>query len=109
MKVILSLFLCALLSLSAFANTTEKPLAQNFSATTLEGKAFSLEDLRGKVVVLTFWSTRCVICQSETSNFNQLADKYAGKDVVFLGLTMENEAMIGNYLKKKTFKYTIVP
>lgn len=109
MKILLSLFLCALLSFTAFANYSEKPLAENFTATTLEGKAFSLEELRGKVVVLTFWSTRCPICAAETPKFNQLVDKYAGKDVVFLGLTMENEALVGNYLKKKTFKFTIVP
>ena len=109
MKIILSLFLCALFTFTAFANYTEKPLAENFSGTTLDGKSISLEELRGKVVVLTFWSTRCVICQAENSNFNQLADKYAGKDVVFLGLTMENETLVRNYLKKKTFKYTIVP
>lgn len=109
MRIILSLFFCALLTFTAFASYTEKPLAENFTATTLEGKAFSLEELRGKVVVLTFWSTRCVICQGETPKFNQLVDKYAGRDVVFLGLTMENEALVGNYLKKKTFKFTIVP
>lgn len=109
MRIILSLFLCALLSFTAFASFKEKPLAENFSATTLEGKSFSLEELRGKVVVLTFWSTRCVICQAETPKFNQMVDKYAGKDVVFLGLTMENEALVGNYLKKKSFKFTIVP
>ena len=109
MKIILNFILCALLSFSAFANYAEKPMAENFTATTLEGKSFSLEDLRGKVVVLTFWSTRCVICAAETPKFNQLADKYAGKDVVFLGLTMENESLVSNYLKKKPFKFTIVP
>lgn len=109
MRIVLSLFFCLFLSLSAFAVTIEKPLAENFSVTTLEGKPLSLEDLRGKVVVLTFWSTRCPICEKEIPKLNQVADKYAGKDVVFLGLSMENEQKIAEHLKKKPFKFTIIP
>ena len=109
MKIILSLLFCVFLVLPGFAKNADKPLAQSFSGTTLDGKAFNLEDLRGKVVVLAFWSTRCAICNAETPKFNQLVDKYAGKDVVFLGLTMENESLVSNYLRKKPFKFTIVP
>ena len=109
MRFLLSLFFCLWLGLTAFAQYSNKPLAENFTATTLQGKPFSLEELRGKVVVLTFWSTRCPICSSEIPEYNQLAAKYAGKDVVFLGLSMENEAMIGNYTKKKPFNFTLVP
>jgi peroxiredoxin len=109
MRVFFSLFFCLILALTAFANTGEKPLAENFNATTLAGKDFSLEELRGKVVVLTFWSTRCPICESEIPKFNQIADKYAGKGVVFLGLSMENETKIAEHLRKKPFKFTIVP
>jgi peroxiredoxin len=109
MRIFLSLFFCLFLNLTAFAVTIEKPLAQNFAATTLDGKAISLEDLRGKVVVMTFWSTRCTICEKETPKFNQMAEKYAGKNVVFLGLSMENEIKISEHLRKKVFKYTIIP
>ena len=109
MRIFLSLFFSLFLSLTAFAVNNEKPVAQNFTATTLDGKTINLEDLRGKVVVLTFWSTRCPICEKEIPKFNQIADKYAGTDVVFLGLSMENEIKITEHLKKKPFKYTIIP
>jgi peroxiredoxin len=109
MRIFLSLFFCLFLSLTAFAISVEKPMAQNFAATTLDGKVISLEDLRGKVVVMTFWSTRCAICEKETPKFNQIADKYAGKNVIFLGLSMENEMKISEHLRKKVFKYTIIP
>jgi peroxiredoxin len=109
MKIVLSLLFCLFLILPGFAVNTDKPVAQTFSGTTLDGKSFNLEDLRGKVVVLTFWSTRCAICNAEIPKYNQLSDKYAGKDVVFLALTMENEVLVNNYLKKKPFKFTIVP
>lgn len=109
MRFVLGLFFCLLLGLSVFAKGDDKPMAQNFTGTTLDGKAVSLEDLRGKIVVLTFWSTRCQICAAEIPKLNQLVDKYAGKDVVFLGLTMENETKVAEHLQKKPFKFTIVP
>lgn len=108
-QIFLSLLFALLLSFSAFANVGGKPLAENFSAVTLDGKSISLQDLRGKVVVLTFWSTRCPICEKEIPKYNQIADKYAGKDVVFLGLSMENEMKISQHLQKKPFKFTIIP
>ncbi|MGI8556328.1 MAG: TlpA family protein disulfide reductase [Pyrinomonadaceae bacterium] len=83
--------------------------AENFTVTSLDGKTISLEDLRGKVVVLTFWSTRCEICEAEIPKFNKIADKYAGQNVVFLGLSMENETKIAEHLKRKPFNYTITP
>ena len=103
------LFLIGLLSLSVAAKHNDKPIAENFTATTLEGKSISLEQLRGQVVVLTFWSTRCPICEKEIPKFGQIADKYAGRKVVFLGLTMENDGKVAAHLKKKPFKFTIVP
>lgn len=109
MRFVLGLLACLLLSFSIFAKGDNKPAAQNFTATTLDGKTFNLEDLRGKVVVITFWSTRCAICAAEIPKLNQLAEKYAGKDVVFLGLTMENDAMVSQHLQKKPFNFTIVP
>ena len=109
MRFILSLVFCLLISLPADANFNSKPLAENFTATTLDGKPISLEEMRGKVVVMTFWSTRCPICEKEIPKLNQVADKYAGKDVVFLGLSMENEIKVTEHLRKKPFKFTIVP
>jgi peroxiredoxin len=109
MRFIVSLLICLVFGLTVFAQISDKPVAENFSATTLEGKPISLEELRGKVVVLTFWSTRCPICSSEMPKYNQLAAKYAGSNVVFLGLSMENEVMVANYIKKKPFNFTLVP
>ncbi len=109
MRLISGLFFCLILTLAAFANFGDKSLAEEFAAVSLEGKSISLKDLRGKVVVLTFWSTRCPICDKEIPKYNRIADKYAGENVVFLGLSMENETKISEYLRKKPFKFTIIP
>jgi peroxiredoxin len=98
-----------ILAFAAFGQQKVGTTADNFNGTTLEGKDFYLEDFRGKVVVMNFWSTKCPICHSEIPKLNKLTEKYAGKDVVFMGLTMNNETVINLYLQKSPFKFTIVP
>lgn len=83
--------------------------APEFSGQSLDGKTYDLDQLHGKVVVLTFWSTRCAICHSEIPNLNRVAERYRDKDVVFLAMTMENEAKVNPYLKRNPFNFTILP
>ncbi|MEP7036907.1 MAG: TlpA disulfide reductase family protein [Acidobacteriota bacterium] len=105
------LFFTILLSLSVFAysNSGTKPLAENFTGISLDGTIINLADLRGKVVVVSFWTTRCAICAAEVPKLNKLADAYKGKNVVFLGLTTDNEAKVKDYLRKKPFNFNILP
>lgn len=109
MKVLVSLFFCLTLIFTTFAQQKVGATAESFNGTTLDGQDFVLEDFRGKVVVMTFWSTKCAICHEEIPKLNKVADKYNGKEVVFMALTMENEMKVTPYLQKKPFKFTIIP
>ncbi len=86
-----------------------KPLAENFSGATMDGQTVELESLRGKVVVMTFWSTKCAICVSEIPKLNQLASNYNGKDVVFLGLTTDNPTIVESFIKNRPFNFNLMP
>jgi len=83
--------------------------APQFALAGYDGQTYDLNQLRGKVVLVTFWSTRCNICHSELPNMNKLAARYKGQEVVFLALTMENESKVAAYLKSNAFNFTIVP
>lgn len=109
MRIILSLGFCLFLALATFGQQPAGAPAQSFNAYTLDGKAISLDELRGKVVVMMFWSTKCAICHSEIPKLNKIAAKYAGQNVAFLGVTMNNEAVVNDYLRKRPFNFTIVP
>ncbi len=107
-------FFAALLLTMALGSMAQQKLrvgteAPDFSAQTLSGKQLSIKELQGKVVVLTFWSTRCAICHSEIPKLNQVAERYRGKDVVFLAATMENEVKVEPYLRKNPFVFDILP
>lgn len=109
MKLILPLIFSLFFTFSAFGQQAVGSSAQIFNAYTLEGKAINFDEMRGKVVVMMFWSTKCPICHAEIPKLNKIADKYAGQNVVFLGLTMNNPELVNQYLRKRPFNFTIVP
>ena len=109
MKIVSSFVFCLFLAFAVFGQQSAGTAAQSFNAYTLDGKPVSLNAMRGKVVVMMFWSTKCAICHAEIPKLNKIADKYAGQNVEFLGLTMNNEALVNDYLKKRPFNFTIIP
>ena len=80
-----------------------------FSVTDINGKKYSLESLKGKVIVINFWFVECKPCVMEMPDLNKLVEKYENKDVVFLGLAMNEKDKIEQFLKKTTYKYNIIP
>ena len=67
-----------------------RPLAPEFTATTLTGSKLSLSDYRGKVVVLNFWGSWCVPCRAEAPTLAALAAKYQPSGVSFLGVDVRD-------------------
>jgi peroxiredoxin len=92
----------------AFASLVNKPAPQ-FELTDMQGKKWSLKQLRGKIVVLNFWFTSCPPCVAEMPELNKIVQQYKGKDVVFLALSYNNGEQINTFLKKHDFNYTILP
>ena len=83
--------------------------APDFNAEALNGRVYNLSQLQGKVVVLTFWSTRCPICHSELPKLNEIAKRYDDKEVIFLAATMEGQAKVEPYLRKNPFSFNVLP
>jgi cytochrome c biogenesis protein CcmG/thiol:disulfide interchange protein DsbE len=79
----------------------------NFTLTTFEGEQISLEQLKGKVVVVNFWASWCKPCEEEAADLEAAWRMYQPRgDVVFLGVDYvdtEPEAMI--YLEKFDITY----
>ena len=66
--------------------------APEFSFTSLQGEYISLEDLRGKVVVLDFWGTWCRPCVDSVPSLRSMHKKYSKEpSFVLIGISSDRE------------------
>lgn len=66
--------------------------APDFSFTSLQGEYISLEDLRGKVVVLDFWGTWCRPCVDSVPELRSMYKKFSkDSSFVLIGISSDNE------------------
>jgi cytochrome c biogenesis protein CcmG/thiol:disulfide interchange protein DsbE len=64
---------------------------------------------RGKVVVVNFWASWCVDCKLEAKNFAAAAQRWRGKDVVFLGVdSQDGSGPARSYMSKYHMDYPVV-
>lgn len=78
----------ALKKMESFDKT--KPLEMQL--VSMDGKKINLEDYRGKVVLLDFWSIRCAPCIQEMPHVRKMYDKYKDKGFEVIGIAAEDEA-----------------
>ena len=81
----------------------------DFTATTIKNEFIDTKALRGKVLVLNFWFTRCAPCIEEMPAFNKLVDHYDNKKVDFISLTFDKAELVEDFLTKHEFKFKVVP
>ena len=67
-----------------------RPVAPEFTGTTLTGSKLSFSSYRGKVVVLNFWGSWCVPCREEAPILAAVAAKYQPSGVSFLGVDVRD-------------------
>jgi thiol-disulfide isomerase/thioredoxin len=67
-----------------------RPLAPDFTGTTLTGSKLSLSAYRGRVLVLNFWGSWCVACREEAPTLAAVADQYKPSGVSFLGVDVRD-------------------
>jgi thiol-disulfide isomerase/thioredoxin len=70
------------------------------NCTKLDGKKLTSTDLRGRIVVVHFWSTACASCVAAMPRVAQAYDTFAKEDVLFLGVCGDKDrALIDRYIK----------
>ena len=75
--------------------------APNFILKSLDDSSIELQSLKGKIVLLEFWSVLCFFCERILPDVNALIKKNAGKEFVAIAVAREsNAAEVTKHLAK---------
>lgn len=82
--------------------------APGFSLTDLKGQQLSLDQMKGKVVLLDFWATWCGPCRLSMPVLEQLQKEY-GPKLALLAINLEEPIeVVRGYVQKQNLHSTIL-
>lgn len=97
-----------LLLTTGVAQAADRPA---YGATYLDGSGdFTLQDLRGDVVVLNVWATWCEPCKREIPALSSIASAYVGTDLHLIGVSIDrtqSDAQITAFAHQLGATYTL--
>ena len=83
------------------AQSGEQEPAPRFSAKTLSGEFFNNQSVRGKVVLLQFWTTWCPYCRREQPLVDDVQKELASKGLIVLAVNVaESKKTVRKYLEE---------
>lgn len=80
----------------------------NFTLPELDGKKHSLDEWRGKVIVLNFWATWCPPCREEIPLFIDLQKRRGGDGLQVIGLAIDNKTAVMLFRQSVGMNYPIL-
>jgi thiol-disulfide isomerase/thioredoxin len=81
-----------------FANSWQTP----------DGKPANSDNWRNKVLVVNFWASWCPPCVEEMPALSKIAQEYADKNVLIVGIGIDSPSNIRDFLEKTPVSYPIV-
>ncbi len=84
--------------------------APDFSLPDRSGRAVSLADYRGQVVLLNFWATWCSPCKREMPWLIELQNQYRDRGFTVMGVSLDDDGWtsVARYLDEQSINYPVV-
>jgi len=83
----------------------------NFTLKDVDGKTYTLSDLKGKPVIVNFWATWCAPCKFEMPHFEKTYQKYKDQGLVILAVdikTDNGEQAVRKYISELGMSFPIL-
>ncbi|MFQ3573730.1 MAG: TlpA disulfide reductase family protein [Thermodesulfovibrionales bacterium] len=117
--ILLTIFFISVILIYFLTRDEDKPRVKrliigdtvsSFQLRDLEGKMWSLDELKGKVILLNFWATWCDTCKIEKPYFMKLIDSMKDrKDIVFLTvLYNDDEKKAFNFMRQQDYRFPVL-
>ena len=107
-SLITAVILALLVSLAILIHNRNN--APDLTFTTIEGKKFSMADLKGKVVIVNFWATDCLACVTEMPALVNTYQQYQkkGLEIIAVAMPYDPPAQVLNYATQKKLPFPVM-
>jgi len=84
-------------------------LAPDFQLQNLNGQAVSLNNLRGKSVLINFWATWCPPCRGEMPYIQEIYEEWSDKELVLLAINIgESSSKAREFMQNHNLSFTVL-
>jgi thiol-disulfide isomerase/thioredoxin len=73
----------------------------------ISGKMQNLGQYQNKIIIVNFWATWCPPCKEEMPELIALQASYQDKNVIVLGIAIDDPVMVAEYLKAAPVNYPV--
>jgi len=80
----------------------------DFSLPDMSGKLRYISEWDGKVILLNFWASWCPPCRKELPDFVQLYDDYGSKGFVVVGVAIDKQQDIADFMDSVGVEYPVM-
>lgn len=86
------------------------PAAPEVTFVSIKGEKIATADLRGKVALVNFWATDCVICREEMPDLVKTYARYRdrGLDVLAVAMRHDPPNHVLHYVESEKLPFTVV-
>lgn len=104
-----ALFVLAWTQRNRFTPVDAGSRAPSFSATTLDGRPFSIDSARGRVVILNVWATWCTPCRTEMPALERLSQVFRGRNVEIVAVSTDDDpVLVRPFVEQLGLTFTVV-
>ena len=83
----------------------EKPFFDKLDLKTMDGKALTVADLKGKMAFVNVWATWCGPCLKEMPSIERAKAKLESEGYVFIAVSNEEHDKIENFIAKNDYTF----
>lgn len=95
-------------AMAALAAADRRRERADFTLTDLAGKSWTLQQLRGKVVLVNFWATWCPPCRKEMPDLETLYNRFKGQGFIVLAISDEDAAKVKPFIAERNVSYSVL-